>query len=91
MLKLLLLPPGGNTWGLFQMALPEKYHLDSIDENVRACIQAIRPLYDLYTPADIAEAHYQIRKELDMIKEVAEKKKRIRALKAELEGEDIPD
>ena len=91
MLKLLLLPPGGNTWGLFQMALPEKYHKDANDANVRACVAAIRPLYDLYTAADIAEAHYQIRKELDMIKEIEEKKKRIRALKAELEGEDIPD
>ena len=73
------------------MALPEKYHKDAVDANVDACYAVIRPLYDLYTAADIAEAHYQIRKELDMIKEIEEKKKRIRALKAELEGEDIPD
>ena len=86
-----LFPPGGNAWGLFQMALPEKYHLAADDANVLACYAAIRPLYDQYSALDIAEAHYQIRKELDMIKEIEEKKKRIRALKAELESEDIPE
>ena len=65
--------------------LPEKYHKDAVDANVDACYAAIRPLYDLYTPADIGEAHHQIRRELDMIVEVAEKKKRIARLKAELE------
>ena len=73
------------------MALPEKYNLDAVDENVDACYAAIRPLYDLYTAADIAEAHYRIRKELDMIKEVEEKKKRIRRLKEELGDLDIPE
>lgn len=67
------------------MTLPEKYHTAADDANVRVCIAAIRPLYDHFSPLDIAEAHYQIRRELDMIKEVEEKKKRIRALKAELE------
>jgi len=64
--------------------LPEKYHKDAVDANVDACYAAIRPLYDRYTAADIAEAHYRIRKELDMIIEVAEKKKRIKKLQDEL-------
>lgn len=71
--------------------LPEKYHQSANDANVRACIAAIRPLYEHFTPIDIAEAHYRIRKELDMIKETEEKKKRIRALKAELENQDIAE
>ena len=54
-------------------------------EAVKACIAAIRPLYDLYTPADIAEAHHQIRRELDLIVERAEKAKRIQKLIAEME------
>lgn len=65
--------------------LPEKYHKDAVDANVDACYAAIRPLYNQYSALDIAEAHYRIRKELDMIKEVEEKKKRIARLKAELE------
>jgi len=65
--------------------LPEKYHKDAVDANVDACYAAIRPLYNQYNALDIAEAHYRIRKELDMIKEVEEKKKRIARLKAELE------
>jgi hypothetical protein len=73
------------------MTLPEKYHTLANDANVRACVAAIRPLYDHFSPVDIAEAHYQIRKELDMIKEVEEKKKRIRALKTELESQDIAE
>jgi vacuolar-type H+-ATPase subunit D/Vma8 len=54
-------------------------------EAVKACIAVIRPLYDQYTPASIAEAHHQIRRELDMIVERAEKAKRIQKLIAEME------
>lgn len=75
----------------FHMPLPEKYHQAADDANVRACIAAIRPLYEHFNPVDIAEAHFQIRKELDMIKETEEKKKRIRALKADLEDQDIAE
>ena len=67
--------------------LPEKYHLNAIAEHVDKCYAAIRPLYDLYTPADIAEAHYQIRKELDMIVEREEKRKRIKKLQQDLESD----
>ena len=63
----------------------EQYIKEANVDAVKACIAAIRPLYDLYTPADIGEAHHQIRRELGMIVEVAEKRKRIAKLKAELE------
>lgn len=86
MLKLLSMTPDGLTSGVFFM-LPEKYNLDAVDENVDACYAAIRPLYELYSAHDIAEAHYRIRKELDMIVEREEKKKRIKKLKDELENE----
>lgn len=64
--------------------LPEKYHKDAVDANVDICYEIIRPLYDLYSAVDIAEAHYRIRKELDMIVEIEEKKKRIKKLQDEL-------
>ena len=68
------------------MTLKYAQYIKEADEAaVKACIAAIRPLYDLYTPADIAEAHHQIRRELDMIVERAEKAKRIRKLIEEQE------
>jgi len=62
-----------------------QYIQDADVAAVKACIAVIRPLYDQYTPADIAEAHHQIRRELDMIVERAEKAKRIRKLIGEME------
>lgn len=79
---LVFCPPGGNTWGFFM--LPDKYHKDSVDANVDACYAVIRPLYELYSGVDIAEAHFRIRKELDMIIEVEEKRRKIKKLQAEL-------
>lgn len=65
----------------------EQYIKDADVDAVTKCVEAIRPLYDLYTPADIAEAHYQIRKELDMIVEREEKRKRIKKLQQDLESD----
>lgn len=67
--------------------LPDKYHRDAVDENVDACYAVIRPLYELYSGLDIAEAHFRIRKELAMITEVEEKRRKIKKLQAELEDD----
>jgi len=63
----------------------QQYIKEANVEAVLKCMESIRPLYDAYSPADIAEAHYQIRKELDIIVERAEKAKRIRKLIEEQE------
>jgi hypothetical protein len=60
-----------------------KYIPSADDEAVIACIQAIRPLYDLYTSNDIAEALHQIRREFNLIEERAERKRKIADLEAE--------
>lgn len=74
------------------MTLKYDLYLKSADvDAVKACYVAIRPLYNLYTPTDIAEAHHQIRRELDLIVEQDLRKKRISALKAELEDQDISE
>lgn len=52
-----------------------KYHTAANDKNVLACVNTIRGLYDLYSPLDIAEAHVQIRRELDLVPEIKEKVK----------------
>lgn len=65
----------------------EQYIKEANVDAVKACIAAIRPLYDLYTPADIGEAHHQIRRELDMIVEREEKRKRIKKLQQDLESD----
>jgi hypothetical protein len=60
-----------------------KYIPSADDDSVLACIQAIRPLYDLYTPNDIAESLHQIRREFNLIEERAERKRKISELEAE--------
>jgi hypothetical protein len=60
-----------------------KYIGSADDTAVLACIAAIRPLYDLYTPNDIAEALHQIRREFNLIEERAERKRKIADLEAE--------
>lgn len=64
-----------------------KYISSADDEAVLACIAAIRPLYDLYTANDIAEALHQIRREFNLIEERAERKRKI----SELLDEDDPE
>jgi hypothetical protein len=64
-----------------------KYISSADDDSVLACIQAIRPLYDLYTPNDIAEALHQIRREFNLIEERAERKRKISELLDEEEPE----
>jgi len=61
-----------------------KYIQSADDDAVIACIEAIRPLYDIYTPNDIAEALHQIRREFNLIEERVERKRKI----ADLEEED---
>jgi hypothetical protein len=56
----------------------KKYHSTAVDLHVEACIAAIRPLYSLYSTHDIAEAHVQIRRELDLVPEIPEKVKKPR-------------
>jgi len=60
------------------------YHQDSNIDNVVKCIDSIRPLYNLYSTKDIAEAHHQIRKELNLIEEVKAKRKKIEELELDL-------
>jgi hypothetical protein len=60
-----------------------KYIQSADDDAVLACIQAIRPLYDLYTPNDIAEALHQIRREFNLIEERVERQRKIADLTAE--------
>jgi len=60
-----------------------KYIPSADDEAVLACIAVIRPLYDLYTPNDIAECMHQIRREFNLIEERAERKRKIADLEAE--------
>jgi hypothetical protein len=67
----------------------KKYHTEAVDKNVEACINTIRGLYDLYSKWDIAEAHVQIRRELDLIPEITEKPKRKSGTRKKLEPENI--
>jgi hypothetical protein len=60
-----------------------KYIPSADDDAVIACIEAIRPLYDRYTPNDIAESLHQIRREFNLIEERLERKRRIADLTAE--------
>lgn len=67
------------------MSVFSKYHPTANNDNVDICYLIIKPLYEQYSGIDIAEAHYRIRKELNLIKEVEEKKQRIQKLKQELD------
>lgn len=60
------------------------YHQDSNIDNVIKCIDSILPLYNMYSVKDIAEAHHQIRKELNLIEEVKIKRKKIEELESDL-------
>ena len=76
-------PRWPNTGGSYMTLKYSKYIPGADDEAVIACIAAIRPLYDLYTPNDIAESIHQIRREFNLIEERVERKRKIADLTAE--------